>query len=445
MEHTEGAGQPGAAGSAEEHPHPASGGPAAPHSASGGPATPHSASAGPATPPHTPDRLVYLDYAATAPMLPEAVAAMTEELAHLGNPSSLHNAGRRARRVVEESREQIAEAFSARPSEVIFTGGGTEADNLAVKGLFWARRADRPQRRRVLIAATEHHAVLDSANWLASHEGAEISWLAVDGTGLVSADTLRAAIEADPDSVALVSIMWANNEVGTIAPVAELAAVAAEYQIPFHTDAVQAAAQVPVHFADSGVDALTITGHKLGGPVGAGALLLGRGAQPVPVLHGGGQESDIRSGTLDAPAIRAFATAAQIVAKSRESEAIRLAALRDDLVARVRAAVPDAILNGAPPGPGRLPGNAHFSFPGCEGDALLMLLDARGIACSTGSACTAGVARPSHVLLAMGADEARARGSLRFSFGATSAQEDCAAVGDVIGEVVERARRAGRS
>jgi cysteine desulfurase len=238
--------------------------------------------------------------------------------------------------------------------------------------------------------------------------------------------------------------MWANNEVGTIAPVAELAAVCAEHRIPFHTDAVQAAAQVPVHFPGSGADALTITGHKLGGPVGAGALLLARGTEPVPVLHGGGQESDIRSGTLDAPAIRAFATAAQVVAKSRDSEAIRLAALRDDLVARVLAAVPDAILNGAPPGPARLPGNAHFSFPGCEGDALLMLLDARGIACSTGSACTAGVARPSHVLLAMGSDETRARGSLRFSFGPASAQADCEAVGAVIGEAVERARRAGR-
>jgi len=389
--------------------------------------------------------LVYLDHAATAPMLPEAIAAMTEELARLGNPSSLHNAGRRARRVVEESREQIAEAFGARPSEVIFTGGGTEADNLAVKGLYWARRADGPRRRRVLVPATEHHAVLDSALWLASHESAEIGWLPVDGTGMVSADGLRAAIEADPGSAALVSVMWANNEVGTIAPVAELAAVCAQYQVPFHTDAVQAAAQVPVHLADSGADALTITGHKLGGPLGAGALLLARGAQPVPVLHGGGQESDIRSGTLDAPAIRGFAAAAQAVAKTRDSEAIRLAALRDDLVARVLAAVPDAVLNGAPPGPRRLPGNAHFSFPGCEGDALLMLLDARGIACSTGSACTAGVARPSHVLLAMGADEARARGSLRFSFGARSTREDCVAVGAVIGEAVERARRAGRS
>src|SRR5215469_1262611 len=390
---------------------------------------------------------VYLDHAATTPMLPEAIAAMTEELAHLGNPSSLHSAGRRARRVVEESREQIAEAFSARPSEVIFTSGGTEADNLAVKGLFLARRDAGPARRRVLVNPAEHHAVLDSAQWLASHEGAEVCWLPVDEAGLISVDALRAAIEADPGpgTVALISVMWANNEVGTIQPVAGLAAVAAEYGIPFHTDAVQAAAQVPVHFSASGADALTITGHKLGGPVGAGALLLARGILPVPVLHGGGQESDIRSGTLDAPAIRAFAAAAQVVAKSRESEAIRLAALRDDLVARVRAAVPDAVINGAPPGPGRLPGNAHFSFPGCEGDALLMLLDARGIACSTGSACTAGVARPSHVLPAMGADEARARGSLRFSFGQASTQADCEAVGAVIGEAVERARRAGRS
>jgi cysteine desulfurase len=239
--------------------------------------------------------------------------------------------------------------------------------------------------------------------------------------------------------------MWANNEVGTIQPIAELAAVAREHKIPFHTDAVQAAAQAPVNFAASGADALTITGHKIGGPVGVGALLLARGTEPVPVMHGGGQERDVRSGTLDAPAIRAFAVAAQIAVKRRDEEAARLAALRDDLIARVLAAVPDAILNGAPPGRGRLPGNVHFSFPGCEGDALLMLLDAKGIACSTGSACTAGVAQPSHVLLAMGADEARARGSLRFTLGSTSTEADAQALGAVIGEVVERARRAGKT
>jgi cysteine sulfinate desulfinase/cysteine desulfurase-like protein len=385
---------------------------------------------------------VYLDHAATTPMLPEAVAAMTEELGRLGNPSSLHNQGRRARRVVEESREQIADAFGARPSEVVFTSGGTEADNLAVKGLYWARRQASPQRRRVGVAAAEHHAVLDSASWLAQYEGAEVCWLPVDGAGMVSAATVREFIETDPDSAAMISVMWANNEVGTVQPVAELAAVAREYQVPFHSDAVQAAGQLPVSLAGSGATALTITGHKIGGPVGAGALLLARGANPVPVLHGGGQERDVRSGTLDTPAIRAFATAVEVSRMRLGDTAKRLTALRDDLIAKVGAAVPDAILNGPPPGPGRLPGNAHFSFPGCEGDALLMLLDAKGIACSTGSACTAGVAQPSHVLLAMGADDARARGSLRFSLGHSSTQRDVDCVGAVIREVVERARRA---
>jgi len=391
------------------------------------------------TTPHGP---VYLDHAATSPMLPSALAAMTEELAQLGNPSSLHNAGRRARRVVEEAREQIAEVYQARPSEVVFTSGGTEADNLAVKGIFWARRAADPARTRILVPGIEHHAVLDSVQWLVSHDGAVADWLPVSAAGHLDPGELRAAIERDPGSVALISVMWANNEVGTVQPVAELARLAREYQIPFHSDAVQAAGQLPVGLAASGATALTITGHKMGGPVGAGALLLARGTDPVPVLHGGGQERDVRSGTLDAPAIRAFAAAVAAVAERRTDEAKRLAALRDDLIAQVLAAVPDAVLNGEPPGPGRLPGNAHFSFPGCEGDALLMLLDARDIACSTGSACTAGVAQPSHVLLAMGADEARARSSLRFSLGHSTVQADIDALGAVIGEVVERARRA---
>ena len=382
----------------------------------------------------------YLDHAATTPMRPEAIAAMTEELARLGNPSSLHAAGRRARRVVEESREQLAEVFGARPSEVVFTSGGTEADNLAVKGLYWARR-DGP-RRRVVTTSVEHHAVLDSVRWLEDTQGAEAIWLGVDADGGVRPEALRAAISRAPDRVAVVSVMWANNEVGTVQPVAELAAVAHEYGIPFHTDAVQAAAQLSVDFVASGADALAVSAHKLGGPVGAGALILARGAEPVPVLHGGGQERDVRSGTLDTPAIRAFAVAAEVCAKRRAEEAERLATLRDDLVRQVLAAVPDAVLNGPPSGSGRLPGNAHFSFPGCEGDALLMLLDANGIACSTGSACTAGVAEPSHVLLAMGADDSRARGSLRFSLGHTSTRHDVDALAVVIGEVVDRARRA---
>ncbi len=375
-------------------------------------------------------------------MLPEAIEAMTEELAQLGNPSSLHSAGRRARRVVEESREQIAQVLNARPSEVIFTSGGTEADNLAVKGLYWARRAADPARRRILVTSVEHHAVLDSVRWLSRHEDAEPVLLDVDDEGMLRPEALRAVAEQNPGQVALASVMWANNEVGSVLPIPGLAEVAHNYGIVFHSDAVQAAAQLPVDFTGSGVDALTITGHKLGGPVGVGALLLRRGIEPVPVLHGGGQERDVRSGTLDAPAIRAFATAAIISAERREAEAKRLTVLRDDLIRQILDVVPEAMLNGPPPGPDRLPGNAHFSFPGCEGDALLMLLDAKGIACSTGSACTAGVAQPSHVLLAMGTDEDRARGSLRFSLGRTSTQEDVDAVAAAIGEAVERARRA---
>src|SRR5215472_13253826 len=394
---------------------------------------------------------VYLDHAATTPMLAEALRAVVTELARTGNPSSLHNAGRRARRVIEESREQIAQAYGARPSEVIFTSGGTEADNLAIKGLYWARRgaahtkaAAGLGRNRILATATEHHAVLDCVRWLGEHEGADVEWLGVDSLGLLSPDVLREAIERDPGDVALISVMWANNEVGTIQPIAELAAVAAEYEIPLHSDAVQAAGQLPVSLAESGVTALTITAHKIGGPVGAGALLLARGTEPVPVLHGGGQERDVRSGTLDTAAIAGFAVAADWAARNQADHAARIGKLRDSLIDVVRAVVPDAILNGPEPGQDRLAGNAHFSFPGCEGDALLMLLDAKEIACSTGSACTAGVAQPSHVLLAMGADRARAKSSLRFSLGHTSTSEDVDALGEVIAEVVERARRAGR-
>jgi cysteine desulfurase len=389
--------------------------------------------------------MVYLDHAATTPMLPEAIDAMTAQLGRLGNPSSQHAAGRQARRVVEESRESLAQALGARPSEVVFTGGGTESDNLAVKGLYWSRRAADDRRRRLLVSAVEHHAVYDSAIWLGEQGGAELEWLPVDSLGRVHPETLRAAVERDPASVALVSVMWANNEVGTVQPVAALAEVAHAHDIPIHSDAVQAVGQVPVDFAASGLDAMTVTGHKLGGPTGVGALLLGRGLAPTPLLHGGGQEREVRSGTLDTPAIAGFAAAVQWAVKHQPECAERLAALRAELVRVVREAVADAVYNGDPD-PAldhRLPGNAHFSFPGCEGDSLLLLLDARGVECSTGSACSAGVSQPSHVLLAMGADPDRARGSLRFSLGHTSTAEDVAVLGEVIGPVVERARKAG--
>ncbi|WP_159773277.1 cysteine desulfurase family protein [Streptomyces sp. HM190] len=385
--------------------------------------------------------MAYLDHAATTPMLPEAAEALTAQLSVTGNASSLHASGRRARRTVEEARETLAEALGARPSEVVFTSGGTEADNLAVKGLYWSRRDADPARTRVLASPVEHHAVLDAVHWLGEHEGATVEYLPVDTYGRVHPEALREAIARDPDDVALATVMWANNEIGTLMPVRELADVAAEFGVPLHADAVQAFGQVPVGFADSGLAAMTVSGHKIGGPYGIGALLLGREYSPVPVLHGGGQERHVRSGTLDVPAIASFAVAGRLAAEQQQWFAREIGALRDGLVDAIRTAVPDALLGGDPVD--RLPANAHFTFPGCEGDSLLLLLDAQGIECSTGSACTAGVAQPSHVLLATGADPDLARGTLRFSLGHTSTEADVEAVAKAIGPAVERARTAG--
>ncbi|CAM3380154.1 cysteine desulfurase family protein [Nocardioides dubius] len=385
---------------------------------------------------------VYLDHAATTPMLPAAVAALTTQLARVGNASSLHASGRDARRVVEESRERIAAALGCRPGEVVFTSGGTEADNLAIKGIHWARSAADPRRTRILASSVEHHAVLDPLEWL-SERGVDVELLPVDAQCRLDVATLRAAVERDPASVSLISVMWANNEIGTLQPISEVVALAKEHGIPVHTDAVQAVGAVPVDFAASGVDALTLTGHKVGGPFGVGALVLRRELTVTPILHGGGQERDVRSGTIDVPAIAGFAVAVEQSVKEQAANAARIAALRDDLVARVVAAVPDVEVSGR--GAELLPGHAHLRFPGCEGDSLLMLLDARGVECSTGSACNAGVPQASHVLLAMGCTEAEARSSLRFTLGHTSTPADVDAVVEAIAAVVERARAASEA
>ena len=387
--------------------------------------------------------MTYLDHAATTPMLAEAIAALSAELAQVGNPSSLHASGRRARKVVEESREKIAAAIGARPIEVIFTGGGTESNNLAVKGLYWAARKKDINKKRILVSAVEHHAVLDPVMWLGEHEEATVEILPVDNYGRVLPETLRKAFEKNPHDVALVSVMWANNEVGTIQPIAELVKIAHEYKTVFHSDAVQAVGCLEVHFQNTGLDALTITGHKVGGPQGVGALIAKRDLELTPLLHGGGQERDVRSGTLDAPAIAGFAAAITTAVSQRVARANRLSLLRKDLIQKVQENVPDAVLNCDPEN--RLPGNVHFSFKGCEGDALLMLLDAQGIECSTGSACSAGIPQPSHVLIAMGKDETTARSSLRFSFGSTSTHDDVDSVIQVLPAIVERAKRAGKT
>ena len=386
--------------------------------------------------------MTYLDHAATTPMLAESIAALNAELAQVGNPSSLHSSGRRAQKVVEECREIIAAALGARPIEIIFTGGGTEANNLAVKGLFWAAQSKDKNKKRILVSAVEHHAVLDPVLWLGEHEGAVVEILPVDKYGRVLPETLSKAFEKNPDDVALVTVMWANNEVGTVQPISELVKIAHQYKTAIHSDAVQSVGCLEVHFENTDLDAMTVTGHKVGGPHGIGALVLKRDVELTPLLHGGGQERDVRSGTLAAPLIAGFAAAVTTAVTQRFARATRLTSLRNDLIKRIQDQVSDVVLNGDPEN--RLPGNVHFSFKGCEGDSLLMLLDAQGIECSTGSACSAGIPKPSHVLMAMGRDEVTARASIRFSFGATSIPDDVDAVMQVLPAIVERAKRAGK-
>ncbi|WP_416393729.1 MULTISPECIES: cysteine desulfurase family protein [unclassified Curtobacterium] len=375
---------------------------------------------------------VYLDHAATTPILPEALAAFTAALGTVGNPSSIHSAGQRAKMLLEDGRAAVAASLDAHPVEVVFTSGGTESINLAVKGMFWARQQDR-RRPRIVVPGGEHHATVDTVAWLEQHEGAVVDVVPLDAQGRVDLTALEARL-ADASDVALVTFLWANNEVGTIAPVSRIVELAHAAGVPVHSDAVAAYGQVPVSFAASGLDALSVSAHKIGGPVGIGALVLGRRATVEPLIHGGGQQRQVRSGTQDAPAAAAFGVAA-----SMPHADVR--ALRDRLVAGVRAAVPTAVLMGDPVD--RLPGNAHFTFPGCEGDSLLFLLDAAGVAVSTGSACQAGVPEASHVLLAMGLSEQDARGALRITLGHTTTGSDVDAFLAALPDAVARAGAAG--
>ncbi len=389
---------------------------------------------------------VYLDHAATTDMNPAALAAITEQFARTGNPSSLHSAGRRANRVVDDARTALAEAAGAHPSEVIFTSGGTESDNLALKGLYWSRVQANPQARGILVSGIEHHAVLDTAAWLEEHEGARLLWMPVDADGVLDLDAAAALVAQHHQSIALGTIMWANNEVGTVQPVAQFAELLAGYGIPAHSDAVQAFGAVDVDFAQSKLASMAISAHKIGGPVGIGALLVRRDITLTPVQHGGGHERKMRSGTMNAAAAAGFAAAAADVRAHLAEESARLAALREYAVQRIAELVPEAVLNG-PRDEGhagtRLPGNLHYTFPECEGDSLLFMLDMQGIASSTGSACTAGVPQPSHVLLAMGRDPRTARSVQRFTMGHRTTQEDVDALLEALPQAYERARKAG--
>ena len=386
---------------------------------------------------------VYFDNAATTPINDVALQAFVEQSREIGNPSSLHGYGREVRKRVEESRERIASLVECHPSEVIFTGSGTESNNLAIKGIYWHRRAEDSKRKIVVISAFEHHAVLDPVQWLRDAEGAEIIEIPVDPSGVINLEFLESALENRKDEIALISIMHSNNEVGTLQPISDVVRMAKPYDIPVHSDAIQSFGKVPLSFAELGLFAMTISAHKIGGPVGVGALILKRGVDITPLLHGGGQEREIRSGTVNAAAIVSFATAAQATLRNREKSTLYVSSLRDKLAELIKSAVPDVVFNGAVSE--RLPGILNVRFPNTESDSLLLLFDSEGIACSTGSACSAGVQQASHVLLAMGRSEREARSSLRFSLGPENSSSDIEYFATCIDRVIERARAAYRS
>ena len=396
---------------------------------------------------------VYLDYAATAPLHPAARAAMIEALDRLGNPSSIHGHGQRARRALEDARARIAGTLGAEPIETILTSGGTEASNLAIKGMWWARNREA-RRPRILTTRAEHHATLDAAQWLVDHEGAEIGWLEVDETGRLRLDSLEAQLG---DDVALVTLLLANNEIGTVQPVREIAARAAAAGVPVHVDAVAAYGQLPLDLHGFGVQALSVSAHKIGGPVGVGALAVRRGTRLDPLLHGGGQQLGMRSGTQDVVGALAFAAVAEVEAAevadgTAPAERRRL---RDRVLAAIRAADPEAVVRGADPGavlddagvevPARLPGNAHATFAGCQGDSLVLLLDLAGISAATGSACQAGIPEASHVLVACGVDPEEALGALRFTVGPSTADDEIDRLSAALPGAIAQARRAGLS
>jgi cysteine desulfurase len=374
---------------------------------------------------------IYVDHAATTPLSPAAFKAITTQLQELGNPSSLHTHGRATRKVLEDAREAIAREVGSLPSEVIFTASGTEANNIALKGLWWNGKAQG--KKVVVISAIEHHAILDPAQWLENHEGAEVVIVPVDVHGVIDLAFLKELIVNRSHEIAVISIMHSNNETGVLQPIHEVVTLAGE--IPVHTDAVQSFKKVPLSYKDLGVTALTLSAHKVGGPLGIGALILRRAYEIPALLHGGGQEREIRSGTLNAPSIVAFSAAAQERYPSTDVEQ-----LRDNFIQAVKAAIPDAYINGE--SSQRLPGIVNVTFPGTQSDILLLLLDNAQVSASTGSACSAGVHEASHVLLAMGHTEATALSSLRFSFGAASTQADVDFVMSVLPDVIATGRAA---
>ncbi len=384
---------------------------------------------------------IYFDHAATTPLAPEVQEAFVAALATVGNPSSIHSHGQASRALLEDARERLAREVGADSAEVTFTSGGTESINTAIKGLYWARQSDR-RRNKIVVAEGEHHATIAAAEWL-EKQGAEILWVPLDEYGRITPDALRQVLEnVDADEVALASVIWVNNEIGTVQPIAALADVADEFGIPLHVDAVSALGYVQINFSAQPLAALSISAHKIGGPVGVGALILSRNYEVESILHGGDQQRG-RSGTMDVAGAVAFASALELSNAGFEERNEYLRALRDRLIDGVQQSVPGAVLRGAQPTSERASGNVHFTFEGCQGDSLLYLLDSKGISVSTGSACHAGVSEVSHVLLATGLDERTALGALRFSLGKNNTEAEIDELLAVLPELVEIARRAG--
>lgn len=378
---------------------------------------------------------IYFDHAATTAISERALRRVTEAMAVLGNPSSLHFDGRKVRDVVEGSRESIASKISSAPSEVIFTASGTEANNSAIKGLFW----HRAPRKVIVTTGIEHHAVLDPIHWLEEHQGAIVRHVRVDGEGVIDIDHLQEIVEAERDAIALVALIHTNNEIGTSIRSDEMARIKEVcVGLPLHLDAVQSIGKVDFEFAASGATSAAISAHKVGGPLGVGALILERGLDITPLLHGGGQERDIRSGTLNAPGIAGFAVALEEAIDDLEANRRTVRGLRERLIEGTRTLIPDLRVNGR----GDASGIINLTFPESENEASLLLFDSHGISCSTGSACSQGLAQPSHVLLGIGLKESEVNASLRFSISHRNTTSEVDSFLGLVEEVIAGAKAA---
>jgi cysteine desulfurase len=384
---------------------------------------------------------VYLDHAATSPIRASVLALYVATLSEIGNPASVHSFGQHSRQILEQAREEIAKAINCDRNEVIFTSGGTESDNLAIKGIYWDVNSKDPSKNVIISAAAEHHAVLDAINWLVDSQNAELYLIPSDDQGVLDIAALESYLEQNAARVALISVMWANNEIGVIHPISEITTLAKSYQIPVHSDAIAALGHIPVDFAESGLAAMTITGHKLGGPVGSGALILRRDQKLTPVNHGGGQERNLRSGTPDASSAAALALTITEAVSEQGELAARHKIMTERLIAGVKQIADDVVVSAE--NVPRLPNNAHFRFPGCLGDSLLFLLDSDGVSISTGSACTAGVNGPSHVVLSLGASNDEAMGTLRITLGHSTKDQDIEAFLKALPKAYEGAKNAG--